>query len=388
MQRSLLGTLRQELPDEASAQLNMSITTIDARPRASEPLRDLVARVDLRDLVERYSGPGRASGSTTTYRCPNPEHQDNHPSFSVKPTRTGRQIGRCFSQCNWHGDALALVQWLEGISSVAEAATWLREWLGEHPEHRAPRAPKPSSSPVRPRELTDSSPRPNPERTEWLLSKYLEKRGWPGSVVDRFGLSVVLDETGAERIRHPYYAPSSSGRWTVAYWQDRGTRGSRIRWLSPKGAAPIPHNLQSLEADGLSSVIITEGPADCITASVALQGLEHVAVIGIPGVSAWRSEWAQLLTGLSVVVAADNDEAGQRLEEAVRASLTHPVRIYRPSRGDLTDTALELGLGSLRVALLRALGDPNPTERSFELVLRMLLDAFPGSELLTEEGPQ
>lgn len=361
----------------------MSITTTRARSSASlEPLRDLVARVDLPSLVERYSGSGRQSGGAFTFRCPNREHQDNHPSFSVKRTRTGRWIGRCYSQCNWHGDALALVQWLEGLS-VAEAATWLRGWLGESTDALpAPRAPKAAAPAPRPRVLTDNSPTPNRERSEWLLGKYLEKRGWPASVVSRFGLSVVLDPYGAERIRHPFYAPTSSGTWTLSYWQDRGLRGSRIKWMSPDNAAPIPYNLRSLETDELSSVVITEGPADCITASVALQGLEHVAVIGIPGSGNWKREWAPLLEGLRVVIAADNDEAGQRLEESIRASTTEPVRIYRPAHKDLTDTALELGLGTIRDALLRALGDAVPTERTTELVLRMLLDAFPGSSIL------
>jgi hypothetical protein len=199
--------------------------------------------------------------------------------------------------------------------------------------------------------------------------------------VDRFGLEVVTDAYGAERIRHPFYSPSSSGEWVVTYWQDRGTKGSRHKWLSAKGAPPVLHNLRSLEAEELTAVVITEGPADCITATLALEGLPSVAVIGVPGASAWRTEWAELLTDLRVVIAADNDEAGRRLEEAVRASVRSSIGIYRPSRGDLTDTVREVGLVEVRRLLLRSLGASVSVSRTLEETLELLLRVFPGSEL-------
>lgn len=370
----------------------MSIATTGARLRAPDPLSDLVDRVDLCSLLERYSGPGKPSGHTVLFRCPNPEHPDNHPSFTVNRSKAGKQQGRCFSQCNWHGDALDLVQWLEGLSA-GEAAAWLRRWLGDAEWEPAPRAPKAAPKPSAPRVLTDSAPKPDPDRAAWLLGKYLEARGWPTEVVDRFGLEVVTDSHGAERIRHPYYSPTASGGWVLSWWQDRGTKGSRIKWLSPKDAPPVLYNLRSLETDELSAVVITEGPADCITATLALEDLPSVAVIGVPGAGAWRTEWAELLTGLRVVVAADDDEAGRRLEEAVRASVRCSVGIYRPSRGDLTDTVLEVGLVEVRALLLEALGSSftlelhaltEPTKRPLEETLEKILRVFPGSELVAE----
>lgn len=349
---------------------------------APENLSALVERVDFIQLVTRYSGQGRASGRIVTFSCPNPAHADAHPSFTVTTNSKGRQVGKCFSQCDWQGDALELVKWLEGLST-GEAASWLRRYLGEPDTvviYRKPQAPRKQLRKITPR---DNAQRLAPERAEWLLEKYLVARSWPVEVVERFGLEAVLDEFGAERIRHPYFTPTRSGEWEVSYWQDRGTKSSPVKWLSPKGSTPALFNLRSLEADSLEGVVITEGAADAITATLALEGCERVAVVGVPGVSAWRPEWAPLMSGLRVVVAADNDSAGQRLEEAVRSSMAQPVALVRPTHGDLTDTAIKSGLESLRALLLSALATQDEaTPRTLAESVALLLAYFPGGTLL------
>lgn len=329
--------------------------------------------MDLYALVERYSGPGRASGSTVTYSCPNPGHPDYSPSFTVSRTTTGRQSARCWSACDWHGDALELVKWLEGCDT-GEAARKLRAFLGEPEALSTYSAPirkvrqEPKRAPLR--VLEDTTPRPTPERAHAFMERYLEWRAWPADIAHRFALEVVLGRGGECLVRHPYLVPSGSGECKPAYWQDRGTSSSGAKWLSPSGASPVLYNLPSLESDTLDAVVLTEGPADAITASLALEDLERVAVLGIPGASAWRPEWAELVEGLRVILAADNDEAGRKLEEKVSGSLSRPVTLVRPSHGDLTDTYQEIGLAGLRDLLHSALGDLAP-ERSPEIVLRL-----------------
>lgn len=361
----------------------MSIQTRSGAVSDRRPLSDLVARVDLCSLVERYTSSGRASGGRVTYSCPNPAHPDRSPSFTVTTDSNGRQSARCWSLCAWSGDALELVKWLEGVST-AEAARKLRAILGEpEPVRAAPR----NRAPGRPRALTaprDTAPRPTAERAQRFLERYLTARGWPASVVERHGLEVVIDSRGALRVRHPFTVPDGAGAWRALYWQDRGNRASVPRWLSPSGAQPILYNLRALSQEPLEAVVICEGPADTITAELALEGCPLVACVGVPGVGAWRSEWAELFTGLRVAVAADNDAAGQRLEEAVRADLGR-VALVRPKAGDLTETALEHGLEAVRDLLLAALStEPEATPQEerdpFEA---QLLRLFPNARLIS-----
>lgn len=351
-----------------------------------EGLSSLVERVDLYELVARYAGPGRSSGRTTSYSCPHPAHPDHSPSFTVSTTSTGKQLARCWSQCAWQGDALELVKWLENLST-SEGAKWLRDYLGL----KVAPARSLESRPATPSKLHRSlSPKPvdtatrpaDTEAASRFLARYLDHRGWPSEVATTFGLEVVLDSSGSGRIRHSYFTPTASGEWVATYWQDRGVGSSHPKWLSPKGGSPALYNLRSLETENLAAVVICEGPADTITATLALEGAERVAVVGCPGVSAWRSEWSPLFEGLRVVVAADNDAAGRTLEQAVSSSLRRQVTYLRPSHGDLTDTAKARGLGSLRELLITALSlEPDTQERPLEDTLKLLLEVFPGGFL-------
>ena len=355
----------------------MSLSPSRASKEAPGNLSDLIAQVDLNQLVSRYTGNGRTSGKVTTYSCPHPAHPDTHPSFTVITNSKGKETAKCFSQCAWQGDALELVKWLEGLST-GEAIKWLRRYLGQAQEPTFYSKPPTPSKPLRSlspkgQELTGAS-------ADRFMKKYLTSRGWSCEVVEKFALSVVLDPSGKPRIRHPYFTPTSSGEWVLSYYQDRGANSSPVKWLSPKDSTPQLFNLKSLEADSLEGVVICEGAADTITASLALEGCPFVAVIGVPGVSAWRDEWAHFVNGLRIVVAADNDEAGRTLEQRIRNSVTSPVTYVRATHGDITEIANEIGLESLRALLLTGLGAlPEATPRTLEESTALLLEYFPGA---------
>jgi len=362
-----------------------SLTLLRGRTSAPrEPLADLVARVDLAALVEQYAGPGKRSGASVLFSCPNPAHPDRHPSFEVN-TRTNR--ARCYSACGFSGDALDLVAWLEGLPT-GEAAKRLRAHLGEW-ESPAPITRKKPAAPVREQRrapLNGDTAAAVPEEIKTRrLAEYCRFRGWPVSVVETFGLDVVRDGLGALRVRHNYFAPTPSGEWVTVWAQDRGPGSSAAKWLSTKGAPALPYNLRSLEAEKLFAVVVTEGPADCITAHLALEDQTGAAVIGIPGSNAWREEWAQLLDGLRVVICRDNDDAGQRFAENVHRTLDGAAVIITPRTKDLSGLLLEDGLDAVRELLLSAIGEPAAPDHDAETVeraVRMIFEAFPGSELV------
>lgn len=350
-----------------------------------EPLSDLVRRVDLAALVAQYSNePGKRSGASVLFQCPNPAHPDKHPSFEVN-TRTNR--ARCYSQCGFSGDALDLVKWLEGLDT-GRAAERLRAHLGEW-ESAAPITRKAPAAPVRrerraPLAAPSSGNVPDAVKARYL-ARYCAGRGWPLSVVETFALDVVLDASGALRIRHNYFAPTEGGEWVAVWAQDRATGASGAKWLSTSGVAALPYNLRSLEADALDAVVITEGPADAITAALALEGVERVAVIGVPGANGWRPEWAELVEGLSVVICRDDDEGGAKFARNVAGTLSGGAVVVTPGTNDLCDLLARSGLDAVRGLLLDALDAAAPgevVERDSEQALRLLFEAFPGSQLV------
>lgn len=352
-------------------------TLPEYRPSA-EPLADLVARVDLPALVERYSGPGRGRGTAFTFQCPNPQHADRHPSFTVT-YKGGKWLAACWSACNWRGDALALVQWLEGCD-VRAAADRLRAvnnepaldtWTG--PVRRT----KPAPAPVAPAELPTDTRTPSPEACERTLARYLDYRGWPSWVVDEFGLSVVLDDYGRVRVRHTFYAPVEGGGREVVAWQDRG---KDPKWIGAKGV-PLPlYNLPALAAD-LSAVVVCEGPADTISAAVALRNYPAIGAVGVAGTGGWRTEWAELLEGRTVITVADNDDAAQRLRDTMTRDLKHTrgrlVHVTPPDPlKDLTDWCQCVGFATVGTYLngLARIEPPIESPEYLETWIRLLTE--------------
>jgi len=347
------------------------------------PLKDLVALVDLPALVERYAGPGKRLGNRWQFCCPHPQHADHSPSFSVKLYSDGIWRAACMSQCGKVGDALAFVKWVEGCDTKT-AADKLRSFVGQ-----------PSAFAWQPQRKTQTAKRsvaavePDPgyqvcDNRE-ALAAYLASRGWTSEAADRFGLRVVslnrAKERGIQRVLHPFHDYNERGEPYEAAWQARRLDSSEdFRWLSPLNT-PMPlYNLRALEADNLTAAIICEGPADTVSAWQATCELPGVACVGVAGVNGWCDEWAAMFQGLAVVIAADNDEAGERftwmLAKQLRGVASSLVAACPPhGTNDLTDLLKRDGLAAVRELLTSAL--PNVAPR-FDLVAEVLR-MFPGS---------
>jgi hypothetical protein len=361
-------------------------------------LRELLARVtadDLRRLVESYGGS--TSGGRKAYRCVLPSHADSTPSFHVS-TYQGRAKWKCFG-CGAGGDYLDLVEAVEGLSK-AQAIEKLRSILGLPftATRTATREFTPKPEPKRELHVaTDDLRRLPAAEGRALLEHYLDERGWPSSVVERFGLEAV--EFRGPRVLHPLYG-YVNGELELVSWQLRldlrlPETGDRPKWWSKAGASLTFYGIEALERDDLEGVVLVEGPADYVTATLALEavGASGWCALGIVGAKSLGG-LEELVRGLSVVVAFDHDENGTGDEAArkVVAALGRPVVRVRPSLEDkdLTAAAKRLGLETVGECLLgRNADEPTTTRRLLdsEELVAYVLASFDGARLVERSGP-
>ena len=74
-------------------------------------IQDLLARVDIVDLVDAYV-PLKKAGANYAACCP--FHNEKSPSFTVSPTK---QFYHCFG-CGAHGTAISFVMEYQGLGFV------------------------------------------------------------------------------------------------------------------------------------------------------------------------------------------------------------------------------------------------------------------------------
>lgn len=135
--------------------------------------------------------------------------------------------------------------------------------------------------------------------------------------VDKRG-ALVLDERGFPRCSHaahrlviPHRSPAgliyATKRRVVGEGAPKyiATTGRPIRW---------PYGVEAMkDAAPDVPVMFVEGEADTLDRRVALREAGVVRVVlGVPGVSTWRPEWAAYARGRVAYVGLDTDEAGER----------------------------------------------------------------------------
>jgi hypothetical protein len=324
------------------------------------PLKDLVAGIDLPALVAHYAGPGKHSGGKYLFQCPNPSHADSKPSFSVFTGRGGAWRCHCLSQCGHIGDALDFMRWQHGCET-GEAVKRLREWANLPAP--LPYLPKAKSKQAK-ASIDVQDPGYSVVNDAAAMAAYLASREWPTEVVEAFGLQVVRlnrpSESKTLRVLHPF-TEYRAGEWRATSWQARRLdNAEEVRWLGPRNASLPLYNLRALDTETLSAVVVCEGPADTVTAWLATRGIEGLAVVGVAGAQAWRREWRDYFAGVAVVIAGDNDPAGEAFTLKVANDLrgiAGTLIAACPPEGvsDLTDMAKAHGLDAVRTLLTEAL---------------------------------
>jgi DNA primase len=187
-------------------------------------IQDLLARVDIVDVVERYVKL-RKAGANYSACCP--FHSEKTPSFTVSQSK---QFYHCFG-CGAHGSAIGFVMEYAGLGFI-EAVQELAASAGlqvpyQKPEGHGPKPDKAAS-------LTDILARAARYYREQLKASpkaidYLKGRGLTGEIAARFGVGYAPE--GWQNLEHvfsDYRAPELAEAGLVID-HEQGRRYDRFR---------------------------------------------------------------------------------------------------------------------------------------------------------------
>ena len=324
---------------------------------------DVLARIDLRDLADRLLGPRHPR--TRTWRCPNHGHAQTGrtPPVSIFTDRRAHQRWHCHG-CGHGGTAIDLVLSAGPARDFTEALTWLAHRANVTPTHE-----------WRPRRVTRSaavgfrlvhSPGPS-DRTTQALGRHIaachehlhgpdgrdvllwltETRRLPLGVIDHVGVGA---DPGPSHLPRPTGVPRTTPaavfpirrRDRVVFVQSRpiAPRADHPRWLNTASTVAPNPRLAFYDPPGSAGtgpVVVTEGVIDALSAVSA--GYGAAALLGSGTVN--EHAIAQLEeVGRPLILALDNDPAGQRTTAQLQAALQ--------SRDVVASTlAIPEGLGDL-----------------------------------------
>lgn len=259
------------------------------------------ARGRWREILTAVGGIEAASLNGKHHPCPKCGGTDR---FRLIDAEAGAVLcNQCFDKGN--GDGIAAVMWAQGWE-FPEALKRIGGYLQVTPAtgravSTASGAPAKSAKPAKP--------------TGNIVAEY-DYKDEDGEVI----FQVVRYEPKQFRQRKP----DGKGGWS---------------W-SVKGLRVVPYRLRELQAEKKRPVFVVEGEKD-------VHSLEEIGVLATcnaGGAGKWTAEHAEFLRGRTVLVVADNDEAGTDHAEKVAVSLHEVARQFRvialtglPTKGDVSD---------------------------------------------------
>ncbi len=185
-------------------------------------VQDLLARVDIVDVVERYV-PLKKSGANYSACCP--FHSEKTPSFTVSPSK---QFYHCFG-CGAHGSAIGFLMQHAGIGFV-EAVEDLASSVGlQVPQEERNRAERAKKAP-----LTELMARAMMFYRDQLKASpkavdYLKGRGLTGEIAAKFGLGYAPDGWQGLQQVFPDYNDAALVECGLVIVNEAGRRYDRFR---------------------------------------------------------------------------------------------------------------------------------------------------------------
>ena len=263
-------------------------------------------------------------GGRLVGKCPQPAHEDSHPSFAVFPN--GEMCG-CFA-CGFTGNVFAVSQWLGHSTTFQQAVEDVAGVLGVHlPEHPARTATRGTTATSRP----EHKPEPPFTLSDAELGEvHAARLAWCDAfdsgdvIVDRIAESLGLDR---ETLRHAAWGESglglAAGKYGKPTWLCYAYPNG-LKWRNPDpdplanprflwnvGKATAPWRMEWALKPEVRTIYLAEGESDCLALIAA--GLEDDgtdACVASPGTS-FPQTWAAMFTGKRVVLCFDLDTAGQ-----------------------------------------------------------------------------
>ena len=324
--------------------------------------RGLVAALGLRGL----------RGAGAHWRGPCPIHNGKNPQAFVLSEGDAGLVFVCHTGGCGGGDALALVGVLHGLDPKRDFPELLR--VGAEIAGVAPADPGATRAPRRAWTPPEPTPPTYPDRGDVLalldagrtmrdgkagrlpddVSGWLSGRGIDGEHAYRCGLVVPLD--GEPDLPHALGArPRPVPGW-ASRWFGRGYRalfrlydaGGMVRSLrarrvgdgdGPKSLAPRGFNVRGLVLatlgavrwlrgyDVLRELVIVEGETDLLSAA---QAWPSCATVGLVSGGSWTADMAaKVPEAARVLVATDNDQAGDKYAETIGGTLGGRCEIRR-----------------------------------------------------------
>lgn len=198
-------------------------------------IQDLLARVDIVDLVDSYV-PLKKAGANYAACCP--FHNEKSPSFTVSPTK---QFYHCFG-CGAHGTAIGFVMEYQGVGFVdaikdlaSRAGMAVPESEGFKPEQQG-----------QTRNLVEAMTRAAQYYKDQLKKSpraidYCKKRGLSGEIAARFGIGYAPDGWQNLQAVFPDYNAETLKAAGLVIDNEGGRRYDRFRdrlmipIINPKG---------------------------------------------------------------------------------------------------------------------------------------------------------
>lgn len=277
--------------------------------------------LNLATLLDRFPEVWPEEGGTYVVTCP--AHADGHPSLVLTLREDRSLLMFCRAGCKTPDVLDALDLTMGDLSNVTP---------GEGIEARTSTPKGPTSDDLEELgEYLDTSAHAlmaeypgSDEALDYLLRRF----GVSRSLAGRLGLG--FDPGGYdlghwEKLPDTYrqvprlVVPFRGFDGRPRYLQARALRDARVRWCGPSGAG-WSRLAYFASGSGYDTTVVTEGPGDALT--VVAAGWDAVAIRGAAlGRGEVVAELADGLKGHRIVVAGDNDAAGQRFAADLGAAL-------------------------------------------------------------------
>jgi DNA primase len=311
--------------------------------------------VDVRRMLDALGIAFTEQHSELWARCPSPKHEEVEASWSIN-AKTGDDacgLHHCFG-CGWGGTPVDLVA--EVIGTQASSA---RQWLRDQGLVIGETVPLDVELVVRRRAAsglrvptTMGGPLP-----AWATParRYAEARGITPEQVTRWDLGYAVDGRLAGRVIFP--VADELGR--LRSFHARSFVGDRTRYMNatrrdghdPGAVFGQRHWPPSLDFRKRHAVALTEGALDALACERA--GSPFIGAIG--GSEPTPSQIVKLSTWGGVIVATDNDKAGNKVAELIALGLGRHCQVARATMPPGAD-ACDLTCADL-AAILRECGE-------------------------------